>query len=197
MCDPVTLTVIGVGGLAMGAAGAGLSAYGMYQQQEAANMAADYNSQVQARNAQVSQAAADQARQQGEIDAKNHQKQVALLQGSQKAGYAGAGILVDDGTPFDVSQDTVSQGAVDALTLKRNAARQAWASEVDAANYTSSGAMTSMGKVNPLIGASSTLLTGLGNTAQGAASMGLSYQAAKPKFGGSTTSISTQKKIGG
>lgn len=149
--------------LGVSAIGAGVSAYGSYKQQSAANQAYEYNAQMSERNSQVAKIQADQTRAQGETAARNKAREVSLLQGSQRAGYAGGGILVDSDTAYDIGEETAVTGALDSLTLKQNARKQAWAYDVQAQNYSTDAAFSRSKKVNPWLSAGTSLLTSSSN----------------------------------
>lgn len=107
--------------LSIGATVAGgiFSAVGAYNQNEAAANAASYN-------AAVAQNAATYARQAGEVQAQAADRQTAALIGRQKAGFAASGIDVNTGSPLDIQSDTARFGRLNDLTIRNNAARQAW-----------------------------------------------------------------------
>lgn len=161
MCEPTTLMVAAVG---LSAISAGVSAYGAYTQQDAANKAAEYNAKVAERNKTIADMQAEQVKKQGEIDARNYKQQVSALKGSQRAGYAGSGVLVDAGTPFQVGEDTSVLGELDAMTIKRNAARQAWGYQVQGMNYASEGELSRLSKRSALLSGGTSLASGLANT---------------------------------
>ena len=54
--------------------------------------------------------------------------------GSQRAGYAGQGVVVDEDSSLDVQTDTAYQAEQDALTIRTNAARESWGFRVEAEN---------------------------------------------------------------
>lgn len=54
--------------------------------------------------------------------------------GAQRASYGAQGIDVNLGSALDVQTDTAYQGALDALTIRVNGAREAWGFQVEAAN---------------------------------------------------------------
>lgn len=162
MC--IGATALAATALVTSAIGAGVSAYGAYQQQQSANAAAEYNAKVANRNQQIAKIQAEEAKKQGDIEAKKYKQQVAALQAGQRAGYAGAGILVDAGTPYQVGEDTSVLGELDAMTIKRNAARQAWGYQVQGMNYSAESDLYRMSKRSALLTGGTALLSGIGNT---------------------------------
>ena len=90
------------------------------------------------------------------------------LIGSQRAALAAQGIEVNDGSALDVQADSASLGELDALTIRNNAAREAFGLNVQAMNFRNQGQLAALGGRNQakaLRSASvSTLLTGAANT---------------------------------
>jgi hypothetical protein len=56
--------------------------------------------------------------------------------GTQRAEFAAQGVDVGSGSAVDVQKDTAYQGEIDALTLRTNAAREAWGYTVEAQGET-------------------------------------------------------------
>ena len=71
-------------------------------------------------NAQLSDYQARLATEQADIDEQNFRRQVRQLQGSQRVGYAAAGVVVGTGSSGDVAQDTAYQSERDALLIRYN-----------------------------------------------------------------------------
>lgn len=118
---------IAIAGLAVSAIGAGVSAYGSYEQGQQEQQMANYNAAIQRNNAQVNsyiqqqqvsaqqnlysyqeqsiqqQQAANMAQAREQIARESEQK--AQLQAHQRAAYAGAGVVLE-GTPLAVLSDT-------------------------------------------------------------------------------------------
>jgi hypothetical protein len=112
-------TIVPLLSLAATAAGGVMSAMGAYNQNQAAANAAAYNAKVASNAAQFS-------KQQGEIRAEAADRQTAALLGRQKAGFAAGGVDVNSGSPLDIQTDTVRFGRLNSLTIRNNAAREAW-----------------------------------------------------------------------
>ena len=101
------------------------------KQQEASESAAklsDYN-------ASVAQLQADDAIMRGEEEESRFRSLVRGSIGSQRAGYAASSIDVSFGSAVDVQADAAVLGELDALTIKNNAAREAWGFKVQGQNY--------------------------------------------------------------
>jgi hypothetical protein len=63
-------------------------------------------------------------------------KQLKGVIGTQRAQFAAQGIDVGTGSAVDVQKDTAYQGELDALTIRTNAAREAWGFTVQAQGET-------------------------------------------------------------
>ncbi len=125
-CDPTGISEAAViGGLALSAASAGVSAYSSMQAAKKQNDAANYNASVQ-------EQLANQARKQGDIDAAAHTQQVNQLRGRQVAAYAGSGVVVNQDSSLITDTQTAGYGELDALTIKNNALNKAYGYQVSA-----------------------------------------------------------------
>lgn len=108
-------------GLAMSAAGAGFSAAGSMK-------AGKYAKEVGEYNAAVANLQANDALARGEEAERRHRMQVRQLVGAQRASFAAQGVDVNDpdSSALDVQADAAALGELDALTIRQNAAREAW-----------------------------------------------------------------------
>jgi hypothetical protein len=162
MCDPTALLATS---LAVGALGTVTTAFGQYQQAQAANRAAEYNAKIADYNAQAANAQAANAIARGAVEEKQQRLQVAKTIGTQRAGFGGSGLLVDQGTASDVTSDTAGFGELDALTIRNNAAMEAWGIKNQAANYSMQANLARSSKQNGLLAAGGSLLTGMSSLA--------------------------------
>lgn len=96
------LAILGVISAVVSAAGA---VYSGQQQKKAA----DYNADVNKKNAETAQ-------QQAMFDAEQQRAQNRKLLGAQRAAYSASGIDPDGGSPIDVQRDSAAQGELEALT---------------------------------------------------------------------------------
>lgn len=90
-------------------AGAAVSAYGAYAQGEAANQAAQYNADLQARNATI-------AHQQGAAQAALVRRRAAQAQGAAEAAYGASGVS-QEGSPLEVLASSAAQAKLDEETV--------------------------------------------------------------------------------
>jgi len=160
MCVPL-VAGIAIAGLVMTAASTAVAAYSSYQQQKSANAAAQYNADIQNRNAQVANMEADRIDQQGDIAAKQKRLEVAQMEGTQRATGAASGMLVDSGSFGNIQSDTAGYGELDALQTKTNYSLQSWAKRNQSANYTAQASLDDFSShTSPMLGAGASLLSG-------------------------------------
>lgn len=124
-----------------------VSGIGAQQQAQAQANAANYNAAV-ARNA------ATFAKQQGEVQAQAADRRTAAMIGRQRAVYAAGNLDVNSGSPLDIQADTAQFGRLNSLTIRNNAARQAYGYEANAnldtaaaSNYESAGNTAMIGSL--------------------------------------------------
>lgn len=82
--------------------------------------------------------------------------------GAQRAGFAAQGVEVGDGSALQVVQDTAAIGELDRLTIRNNAAREAWGYRVGETNFRGQGANAAMAGNQQAVG---TILTGAASIA--------------------------------
>ena len=115
MCHPALLIIAAV----LIFAAAAVSANGQQQQAKADRRTAKRNERYQ-------RWLAEDADKRGDERVARFQERLAQLKGRQRAGFAAAGVVIDEGTPLDVLADTAEQGELESLNLKANAAREAF-----------------------------------------------------------------------
>lgn len=134
-------------------AGAGLSAYGQYQQAQAAKDAAKYNQKV-------SEIQAADARDRGVYEQEALGRKIGAMRGQQRANMAANGVDLSSGTPADVLEQTDYYGLEDQRTLATNIEREA-------AGYSNRARLAGMqaDSINPDLSAAGSLLTNAGTVA--------------------------------
>ena len=143
MCEPVSI--------ALAAGSAMLSAYGQYQQADAAKKSAQFNQEVaniQARD----------ALKRGEFESEQAGRKVAQLRGRQRVALAANGLDLSYGSPADILEQTDYYGLEDQRTVANNARREA---SMFANRATMSGMQAA--SINPGFEAGTTLLAGAAN----------------------------------
>lgn len=106
-------------------------------------------------NRRLSMAQANDALLRGTIEESRYRRQIAAVVGGQKAAFGSRNVTVS-GTPLDILSDTAQIGEEDALTIRTNAAREAWGYRNQANEASRWGANAS---ANAKGRAASTLLT--------------------------------------
>ena len=106
-------------------------------------------------NRRLAEAQANDALLRGTIEESRYRRQIAQIVGAQKAAFGARNVAVS-GTPLDILSDTAQIGEEDALTIRNNAAREAWGYRNQASEASRWGANQQMG-LNAMAG--STLLT--------------------------------------
>lgn len=86
-------------------------------------------------NAAISRAQAADSLKRGEFEADQQRIKTAGAVGTQRAGFAGNGVDVNSGSAALVQDDTAALGELDALTIRNNAAREAWGYNIQADQY--------------------------------------------------------------
>lgn len=146
---------------------------GAYSQSQAMEAQAIYQKTQSEMNAKLADMQAADAIKRGNKNAAQVGKNAKRVLGAQRAALAAQGIDIDSGSAADVQQDTEVLSAMDQMTVKNNAWKEAWGFKVQALNTRAEGdwAMAAGQQA-----ARNTLLTGgmnaLSYTAQGAYSVG-------------------------
>jgi hypothetical protein len=157
-----TLAYIAVGA---SVAGAGVAAYGSIEASEAQAASAKYNSEIATQNAVLAQRNATSAAQAGEQQVAVQQQKTRSEVGAIEANQAASNINVDSGSAVDVRSSAAELGELNALTVRSNAAKQAYGYETEAVGYKEQAALDTSAAEQDItageIGASTSLLGGL------------------------------------
>jgi hypothetical protein len=100
-------------------------------QQRAANSQAD----LLEVNASIAEIQAADAISRGAEEEQRYRSVIRGAIGSQRAGFAAGNINVSTGSAVDVQADAAMLGELDALTIRTNAAREAWGYKVEAFDH--------------------------------------------------------------
>lgn len=151
---------------AIGLVGTAVSAMGAIQQAKAASAAANYNAKVADMNAKISERRSEDALERGRQAEQRKRLEVAQIQGKQRAAMAANGVDLGFGAPLDTLIDTATMGEMDALTVRQNAAREAYDFRVDASNGRAEANLKRMEAKSALTGgylaAAGTAISGIG-----------------------------------
>lgn len=124
------MTALAIAGLATSVYGqikAGKAAKAAGKAQKAAS---ESEAQLAEFNASVADLQETDALQRGQEDENRFRMGVRGMIGSQRAAIAGSGVDVGFGSAVDVQTDAAFLGELDALTIRTNAAREAWGYKV-------------------------------------------------------------------
>lgn len=140
-----------------------------YAQSQAIKANAAYQGTIAKINAELSTMQAEDALKRGNTQVRDYQTEVNNMLSDQRVAYAAQGVDITYGTPAAVQKETRLRGALDVLTIKNNAWREAWGYKVEANNSTFAGKFAQItGEGQSRM----TLITGgmnaLSNVAQGA-----------------------------
>jgi hypothetical protein len=142
---------------------AGVGAAGQIQAGRAAKAQAEYQAKVAENNSVIAQRKADDAIKRGEIDEQQQRVKTAQLIGAQRASSAARGVVVDEGSALDITQDTAAIGELDALTIRNNATREALGFEYESQSFTNEAQLRQMAgrqaQTSSYYGAAGTLLS--------------------------------------
>lgn len=108
-------------------------------------------------NAQVADLQAQDALARGDVLAGRRRLQTEQVIGEDRASLGAQGVDVNKGSAVDVQADARYLGELDAMTIKNNAAREAWGYQVQAQDYRTRAALAYR---TGAFGAAGTLLTG-------------------------------------
>lgn len=123
-----------------------------------------YNKRLDDFNAHLADLQAQDAIARGAQAETIQRQRTGQIVGAQRASFAAQGIDANTGSATDVQSDTARIGELDALTIRNNAAREAWGYQTTGFNERQQGLLTERSAANTAAGirASSygTLLTG-------------------------------------
>lgn len=103
-------------------------------QAQSVDAQADYQKQQYNFNATLAEEQGKDAIKRGDVAAKDYNKKIKGVIGSQRAAMAAQGVDISDGSALEIQEDTAAIGAQDMLTIKNNAWREAWGYKVNVSN---------------------------------------------------------------
>jgi hypothetical protein len=134
--DPVSLGIA--------AAGAGLSAYGKYESGQAGKAAAAYQAQVANYNAQTAKQNATWDMEAGEAATNAQGMKTRAQVGSTVAKMGAAGVSTNSGSAAATASGEKEIGMLNALNVRSNSSREAYAQEVAATSDTAQSQLDTM-----------------------------------------------------
>lgn len=172
---------MGVPLAAAGIAGGAIQAFGAVQSGYAKSAAAAYQSQVAANNAKIAQQDATLDIQAGEVAAVNRGLKTRAMVGQEKAAQGASGIDVNSGSAVDVRAGTEELGMLDALTVRSDASKKAYAKQVEAVSDTAqSQLLTAESEQDVTAG----WISGAGTLLSSTSSVGGNYAKYQTLYGG-------------
>lgn len=158
MCEPISASTLAIASLTMGAVGTGVSVLGQLNQQAAMGAQQNYLAQQSRQRQMLAQQQAQDAILRGQIAEQKQRDTTAQRIGTQQATLAAQGTDLE-GSPTDILGDTARAGEQDALTIRNNAAREAWGYKMQGAGYGADATMRESWSPSYL-GAGASLLMG-------------------------------------
>lgn len=137
MCEPLTAIAV-----ASAVGGTLLTGAGQMQTANANAAALKYNSQVSEMNAVLADRRAKDAIERGQREEQRKRLEIAQLKGRQIAALSDSGVDIGFGSPLDTIVDTAVLGELDALTIRSNAAREAYEYKVQGVNARADAALS-------------------------------------------------------
>ncbi|MDB4913407.1 MAG: hypothetical protein JWM95_1051 [Gemmatimonadetes bacterium] len=181
-------------GIALQAGGIFASVSSQRQQAASARVQGEYAGQIADRNATLADAQSVDAIARGNESVSRLRMGTRQLVGAQRTAAAAQGIDVNSGTSADLQEDSRILSHFDELTLRNNAAREAWGYSMDAANQRTAGVNDRLAGENTAKALTaqsySTLLTGGANLAN-------QWRQNPPTFGGGYRSRAVEGSDGG
>lgn len=162
----MSMSITAVG---LGAAGTVMGAFGAQNSANSQKATLGYEAAVARNNQTIANYQSDLAVQNGAIAEQNQRLKTASIAGDQRAALAANGVDLGTGSATEVLATTKYMGERDALTIRDNAARQAWAYKNQAAGYGAEAAadLATSDAINPDMAFASSLISGAGQVAGG------------------------------
>jgi hypothetical protein len=149
--------------------GAGMAggAMGAYKSAAGQKAALNYQASVADNNAKIADQQAQFALLNGEQEEQAQRLKTAATMADQKAVAAANGVDIGSATPIELMASTKLIGDKDALTIRDNAARQAWGFQTQATGMRNEAAAdrATASSMNPWMSAAGSLLTSAGGVA--------------------------------
>lgn len=146
--------------------GTGAAVAGTVMNANAQRSASEIQAKQDRQNAVYAETAATDVLQIGEKEAARARGEGTRLIGKQRVGYATAGVVLGTGTTLDTLAETREVTEMEALTIKANAARDAWGYRTQGLNYRAQADITRRAGEQAVVG---TYLTGAAQVVSGVA----------------------------
>lgn len=136
---------------------AGLSIVGAYNTSQSQKLQAEFQQAQYEANSKIANLQGESAIQAGEFAQADTGRRAKALIGSERAAAGASGVDVNSGSAAAIQGDTAALSAMDQLTIKNNAWKQAWGYSEQALQSEGSGIFTGLAGANQ---SQNTLLTG-------------------------------------
>lgn len=176
-----------IAGLALAAIGTATAISGQMQQAEAQANAMRYQAQVAQNNQKIGQQLADRATAAGESQVQAQRLKTAAAIGGIKAHQSASGLDINSGSAVDVQSTAAEMGELDALTIRNNAAMQAYNYKLQGAGYGATAALNMAGAQNAQNAGNLNAFTSLAGGASNIADKWIKYQNAGLLTSGDTS----------
>jgi len=123
---------------------AATSAIGAMQKGSADQQAAQYQAAVARNNQIIANQNAQYAIEKGRAAEEVKRERTAQMISSQRMRAGAAGLTLDSGSPLRIQEDVAQQGEIDALTIRNNAAREAYGWESQGMGYAAQAQLDEM-----------------------------------------------------
>lgn len=159
-----TLTYLSIAGTVASTA---VGMMGAQQQAAAQKQQANYQAAIARNNQTVAQWKADDAIKRGKAAQDEHRQNVVAFKGKQRAAMAASGFDINEDDALDILADTAEIGELDALTIKSNAAREAWGHQVEGSNAGAQAGLydSKANNINSAFAMGTELFSGIGSVA--------------------------------
>lgn len=174
----IALSTLAIGATALSGV---VSGVGAVMNASAASRSAQYNAEIAANNAKVANQNATWAGQAGEQQAAVEEQKARARVGAIVASQAANNIDVNSGSAVDVRSSAAQLGELDALTVRSNAAKEAYGYENQA---WSSTAQQNLDESNAAASEEAGLIGGTGDLLSGVASAGNQWRLWQAQSGG-------------
>jgi hypothetical protein len=155
---------VAIGAMVVGAAAA---AYGAYRSTQAQKASATYNAKVQEQNAKLAELQAQDTEARGRLEEDAYRKRLGQAQGAQLNALAATGVQLGSGSALDLQQDLRTAGDLDALSIRMNTQREAYAQRLGGTSALAEAALArnQAAWANPYIAGGTSLAASAGSFA--------------------------------
>lgn len=130
------------------AASAAVTGYSAYEQGQAQESMQRYQAAVATNNKILADQYAEQSILKGQRLEESKRMETAHREGAIRAAAGAGGLILDEGSPLRLQEDTARLGELDAQTIRDNAARESYGFHVQGMSYAAQAQLDEMGAQN-------------------------------------------------